>query len=59
MLDIKKIRTQLDEVKEGLKNRNSKIDLEPFLELDAKRRELLAEVEQLKNKQNVVSKQIP
>lgn len=59
MLDIKRLRSNFDEVKEALGKRSGHYDLEGFLALDTKRRELLAEVEVLKNKQNVVSKQVP
>lgn len=59
MLDIKRLRSNFEEVKEALGKRSGNYDLEGFLELDARRRELLAEVEVLKNKQNVVSKQVP
>ncbi|ONI44944.1 serine--tRNA ligase [Candidatus Epulonipiscioides gigas] len=59
MLDIKLIRTNFDKVKKALDSRNSNIDLSEFIELDAKRRAILAEVEVLKNNQNVVSKQVP
>lgn len=59
MLDIKRLRSNFEEVKEALGRRSGNYDLEGFLELDTKRRELLAQVEVLKNKQNVVSKQVP
>ncbi len=59
MLDIKLLRSDIDKVKKGLESRNSNIDLSEFVELDTKRRELLAQVEVLKNKQNTVSKQVP
>ncbi|WP_273327544.1 serine--tRNA ligase [Vallitalea guaymasensis] len=59
MLDIKMLRNNFDQVKEALSNRKEEFDLDSFVELDTKRRQLLQEVEQLKNKQNVVSKQIP
>ncbi|ONI39108.1 serine--tRNA ligase [Candidatus Epulonipiscium fishelsonii] len=59
MLDIKLFRTDIDKVKKGLESRHSNIDLSQFVELDNKRRELIGEVEKLKNKQNVVSKQVP
>ncbi|GKX30297.1 serine--tRNA ligase [Vallitalea longa] len=59
MLDIKMLRNNFDEVKKALANRKEEFNLDLFKELDSKRRELLQEVEQLKNKQNVVSKQIP
>ncbi len=59
MLDIKRIRENPEEVKQALARRKEPIHLDRLLELDANRRELLFEVEQLKSKQNAVSKQIP
>lgn len=59
MLDIKLFRTDFEGVKKGLESRHSNVDLHEFVDLDVRRRELLGEVEQLKNKQNVVSKQVP
>lgn len=59
MLDIKVIRQNPDLLVKALEKRHSKIDLTEFLELDRKRREIIAEAEQLKNKQNEASKLIP
>lgn len=59
MLDLKFIRTNPDKVKEGLSKRKEEVDIDRLLELDGKRRGLLSEVEQLKNRQNTVSKEIP
>jgi seryl-tRNA synthetase len=44
---------------DAIKSRGGELDLTEFAEIDKERRELLQEVETLKNKQNVVSKQIP
>lgn len=59
MLDVKLLRTNFEEVEKALSNRNEDFDLSKFKELDEKRRELLAKVEQLKAEQNAVSKKIP
>lgn len=59
MLDIKAIRNNPDLLKNALEKRNSKFNIEGFIALDEKRRELLVKVEQLKNKQNTDSKLIP
>ena len=59
MLDIKLLRNEPDKVQEAVKNRGGEIDLSEFAMIDKKRREILQEVEALKNKQNTVSKQIP
>ena len=59
MLDIKILRQEPDRIREALKNRNNPLDITPAIELDAKRRELLSDVEQKKAKQNEISKKIP
>ncbi len=58
MLDIKRIRQNPQELIDALKNRNSTIDVNELLELDAKRRDALGQVEALKNKRNEESKKI-
>ncbi|ADG80910.1 serine--tRNA ligase [Thermincola potens] len=58
MLDIKFIRSNPEAVKEALSKRGAVLGLDNFLKLDEQRRELLVEVEQLKNKRNVVSEEI-
>ena len=59
MLDIKLLRTEPEKIKEALKNRANDLDITPAIELDAKRREILAKVEQMKAKQNEITKSIP
>ncbi len=59
MLDIKRIRTDFEGVKKALEKRGKEYDIEIFLSLDEKRRNLLQEVEELKNIQNTTSKQVP
>lgn len=56
MLDIKLLRNNFEEVEKALSTRNEDFDLSKFKSMDEKRRQLLAEVEQLKNRQNVESK---
>jgi seryl-tRNA synthetase len=58
MLDLKRIREQPDAVRQGIVNKNEKGDVDAVLGLDARRREIIAEVEQLKNTRNVVSQEI-
>lgn len=58
MLDIKFVRSNPEIVKESFKKRGIDIDLNEFLDLEEKRRKLLTEVEQFKNKRNTVSKEI-
>lgn len=59
MLDIKRIRYNIDEVKEGLQKRGGDYDIDGLLKLDEKRREILVKVEEMKAEQNEVSKSIP
>ncbi len=60
MLDIKRIREDFDGVKKAVELRGKgDFGLENVRDLDKKRREILAEVEQMKNRQKTSSKQIP
>lgn len=59
MLDIKVLRQEPEKIKEALKKRNNDLDITPAIALDSKRREILADVEEKKAKQNAISKQIP
>jgi len=60
MLDIKRIREEYEEVKKAVESRGQgSFGIENILQLDEKRRKLLATVEQMKNKQNIDSKEIP
>jgi seryl-tRNA synthetase len=52
MLDIKFIRENPEIVKEEIKKRNMKIDLDSFLNLDEQKRKLQQEVEDLRSEQN-------
>ena len=58
MLDIKFIREHTEEVRQNLKKRHAQVDLDALLEADARRRELLGQVEAMKNRRNDVTKEI-
>ncbi|MFO7915094.1 MAG: serine--tRNA ligase [Candidatus Krumholzibacteriales bacterium] len=58
MLDRKLIRKDPGRVREGIRNKGSDFDLDHFLEVDRRRRELLQEVESLKHEKNVASREI-
>ena len=58
MLDIKFVRDNTELVQQALINRGTNLDLNEFLELEKKRREVLADAEALKSKRNTVSQQI-
>lgn len=59
MLDIKLLRRDLEGVRQRLAHRNEDISaLDQFAEVDERRRQVIQEVEALKNKRNVVSNQV-
>lgn len=58
MLDLKFMRENREKVEEMLKNRGSDLTLDEFVKLDKERREILSEVEALKNKRNNESAEI-
>jgi len=58
MLDIKRLRTELEDVEARLALRGDQdYGLSKVLELDKSRRDILQDVEQKKNRQKVVSKE--
>lgn len=60
MLDIKRIREDYEGCKAGVERRTKgSFGIENALPLDDKRKELLSQVEAMKNRQNTVSKEIP
>lgn len=59
MIDLKTIRSNPELLKKALQKRKENFDIEGFLKLDENRRDIIQNVEQLKNKQNVTSKLIP
>ncbi|WP_459541300.1 serine--tRNA ligase [Parvimonas micra] len=59
MFDIKRIRTNKEEIIESLNSRFGNYNIDKVLELDEKRREIIFEVENKKARQNEVSKQVP
>jgi len=58
MLDLKFVRNNPDVVRDALQKKGVEVDLDRILALDKERRQILAEVEQLKARRNEVSKQI-
>lgn len=59
MLDIKLLRSDFQKVEKQLAKRNKDYHLNDFLEMDKKRLSLLQKSEELKSKQNSVSKEVP
>ena len=58
MLDLKFIRENREKVQEMLKNRHNDLNLDEFFQLDNQRREILGEVELLKQRRNTESAEI-
>lgn len=58
MLDLKFVRNNPEIINQALQKRGAAISLDEFLKLEEKRRQLLADVEQLKNKRNTVSEEV-
>jgi seryl-tRNA synthetase len=58
MLDIKFVRQNLTAILSALKARGSAVDMEIFKQADARRREALLEIEDLRHHRNVVSDRI-
>jgi seryl-tRNA synthetase len=58
MLDLKFVRDNPEAVSRALADKGEEADLAGFTSGDERRRELLREVEQLKNRRNVVSEQV-
>ncbi|AOM84661.1 serine--tRNA ligase [Salisediminibacterium beveridgei] len=59
MLDMKRLRSDFEGIKQKLETRNEDISaLDDFEKLDTTRREVIQKVEELKNKRNTVSEQI-
>lgn len=58
MLDIKFVRNNPDQVKAALEKRGNAVFQDKFLQLEEDRRKKLFDVEQLKNRRNVVSEEI-
>ena len=61
MLDIKWVRSHPEETKEAMKRRNKDMDavVDKIIEIDRQRREISAERDEKKAKQNRISKEIP
>src|SRR5512143_3731875 len=58
MLDPKFIRQNPDLVRQAIRNKHEKADIDQFLALDERRREIIAMVEKLKAERNAASLEI-
>ncbi len=59
MLDLKFISENPDLVKAGCAKKRKDVDIDKIVKLDSERRTFIAEVDELRTRQNEVSKQIP
>jgi seryl-tRNA synthetase len=59
MLDIKFIRDNVDKVKKAIADKRIDLDLDQFLDVDERRRSLMAETESLQATKNAASKELP
>ena len=58
MLDMKFVRENPELVMDAMRKRNANVNLDEFLELEKKRRELTLQVEALKSQRNAASQEI-
>lgn len=58
MLDINEIRKNPQKIERKLRHRDNTVELQPIVDLDAKRRDLIQEVEQLRHERNEGSEKI-
>lgn len=58
MLDLKLIRENPDAVKAGISKKNAKVDIDQILAIDARRRDIIREVDTLKAQRNKASDEI-
>lgn len=58
MLELKFLRENMDLLREKLAQRGSAVSLDDFLKADREQREIIQDVEDLRNRRNVVSKEV-
>ena len=58
MLDPKTLKKNIDLISKNLNNKNFHLDKKLFLKLDSNRKDIIVETETLKNKKNILSKEI-
>jgi seryl-tRNA synthetase len=59
MVDLKLVRQNPELMKDNIKKRNLKVDLDAFLEMDKHLITLNQNLDEIKNKKNIFSKLIP
>jgi len=58
MLDIRFVRENMDKIAEMLECRHTAVDMDTLKELDARRREMIVRVEDMKARKNIMSREI-
>jgi seryl-tRNA synthetase len=59
MIDLHDLRARPDVYKDAAAHKRVNVDIDAFLALDTKRKELLMSVEEMRSRRNTVSKQVP
>lgn len=59
MIDLKKVKEDIQSYKDNIQKRNLNIDFDAFLELEFEKNTLAQKLDELRNTKNIVSKQIP
>lgn len=59
MIDVKFIRENPEKVKQGVKNKGYEVDIDRFLHVDKKRREIIQALEDMRAQKNKTTKEIP
>lgn len=59
MIDIKRVKADIQAYKQNIRDRNLNIDFDEFLELDRQKNTLTQKIDELRNTKNIVSKEIP
>jgi len=58
MLDPKLLRNNINDISDNLANKNYILDKKKFLSIDSNRKNIIVTTEDLKNKKNILSKEI-
>jgi len=59
MIDLKRAKADVAAYKQNIKDRNLSIDFDAFLELESQKNMLAQQIDEMRNKKNIVSKEIP
>ncbi len=59
MIDLKRVKADIEAYKKNIIDRNLNIDFDAFLELESEKNALAQQIDELRNTKNLVSKEIP